>query len=126
MMISSPGASDPYAAAAVLDRQLRSSGNGSDDSSSGSTPLESGPDVVVTLGKGPSSSPSTYDASGKMAGPPTLEDMGADAPDSLAQATESHGDDDASSDATSASSASSAPDDASDNASVDEDAAVAA
>ena len=127
MMISSAGASDPYAAAAALDRQLRSSNfDPGDSSSDGSTP-DAGPDVVVTLSKGSASSPSTYDASGKMSGAPTLDEMGANAPDSLAKATESHGDDDdSSSDATSASGASSGSDDASADASVDEDAAVPA
>ena len=49
-----------------------------------------GPDVVVTLRQGPASAPSTYDASGRMAGGgPTLDDWGANAPDSLAKATES-------------------------------------
>ena len=125
MMISSAGASDPYAAAAALDRQLRSSSfDPGDSSSDGSTP-DASPDVVVTLSKGSSSSPSTYDASGKMSGAPTLDEMGANAPDSLAKATESHGDDDSDPDATSASSSTSA-DDSSADASVDEDAAVPA
>lgn len=62
MLISSPSAGDPYAAAAALDRQLRSSGN---------------------------------DASGKLSGTPTLADMGANASDSLARATEADGGNDA-------------------------------
>ena len=129
MMISSAGASDPYAAAAALDRQLRSSNFDPGDSSSDSSAPDASPDVVVTLSKSSSSSPSTYDASGKMAGAPTLDDMGANAPDSLAKATESHGDDDADSDATSASSSTSASassDASSADASADEDAAVPA
>jgi hypothetical protein len=129
MMISSAGASDPYAAAAALDRQLRSSKFDPDESSSDGAAPDASPDVVVTLGKA-SSSPAAYDASGRMSGAPTLDDMGANAPDSLAKASESHGDDDdADSDATSASSstgASASTDDSSSDASVDEDAAVAA
>lgn len=129
MMISSAGASDPYAAAAALDRQLRSSNFDPGDSSSDGSAPDASPDVVVTLSKG-SAPPSTYDASGKMSGAPTLDQMGANAPDSLAKATESHGDDDDSSpDATSASSSTSAStstDDSSADASVDEDAAVPA
>ncbi len=127
MMISPAGASDPYAAAAALDRQLRSSGNDSGDASSGSVTLESGPDVVVTLSKGSASpSPSTYDASGRMPGAPTLEDMGANAPDSMAKASESHRDDDASSTASSASGATSGSGDSTPEASTDEHAAAAA
>ncbi len=123
MMISPAGASDPYAAAAALDRQLRSSGNDSGDASSGSVTLESGPDVVVTLSKGSASrSPSTYDASGRMPGAPTLDDLGANAPDSMAHATESHGDVDASSGAGGATSGASGLDDAG----VHEDTAVTA
>ena len=128
MMISSAGASDPYAAAAALDRQLRSSNFDPDDSSSDGSAPDASPDVVVTLSKG-SASPSTYDASGKMSGAPTLDEMGANAPDSLAKATESHGDDDSDSDAASASSSTSAStntDDSNADASVDEDAAVPA
>ncbi len=125
MMISSVGASDPYAAAAALDRQLRSSNFDPGDSSSDDGTPDASPDVVVTLSKGSSSSPSTYDASGKMSRAPTLDEMGANAPDSLAKATESDGDDDSDPDVTSASSStgtSTSPDDAS----VDEDAAVPA
>ena len=129
MMISPAGASDPYAAAAALDRQLRSSGDESGDSSSssGSVTLESGPDVVVTLGKASASpSPSTYDASGKMSGASTLDDMGANAPDSMAKARESDRDDDASPTATSASGASSSADDSTADATTGEDATAAA
>ena len=116
MMISSAGASDPYAAAAALDRRLRSSNFDPGDSSSDGSAPDASPDVVVTLSKG-SSSTSTYDASGKMAGAPTLDDMGANAPDSLARAVETDGDDDAT---TASEGADDAPVDA------DEDAAVAA
>ena len=128
MMISSPGASEPYAAAAALSRPSQSSGSdssGSGDSSDGSV-VASGPDVVVTLGQG-SSPASTYNASGKMSGAPTLGDLGANAQDSSTKATESDGADSA--DPTSASSATSASgssDDSSSHANVDEDAAVAA
>ena len=91
MMISSPSAGDPYAAAAALDRTLRSGTvPGSDGASpSDDGPPDAGPDVVVSLSRGASSAPSTYDASGRMAGAPTLDDMGANAPDSMARATES-------------------------------------
>ena len=127
MMISPAGASDPYAAAAALDRQLRSSGDDPDDSSSGGTTLESGPDVVVTLSKGSASpSPSTYDASGKMPGTPNLDDMGANGPHSMAKASESDHDDDASPSAASASGATSSTDDSTADATTDEDATVAA
>ena len=128
MMISSPGASDPYAAAAALSRPSQSTGSGSSDSgdSSDSSVVASGPDVVVTLGQG-SPAASTYDASGKMSGAPTLDDLGANAQDSSTKATESDGADSA--DPTSASNAASASGsstDSSSNANVDEDAAVAA
>ena len=119
MMISPPSADDPYAAAAALDRQLRSPGGDAESASSDSVTLESGPDVVVTLSKG-SSSPSTYNASGKLSGAPTLDDMGANAPDSMAHATES----DAGAFTPDATSASSGASDA--NADVGQDAAVAA
>ncbi len=94
MMISSSTAADPYAAAAALDRQLRSSGNDAGDAAPDSASPDASPDVVVTLGSG-SSSPATYNASGKLSGAATLDDMGANAPDSLAKASESVGGDDA-------------------------------
>ena len=119
MMISPPSAGDPYAAAAALDRQLRSPDGDAGAASSDSVTLESGPDVVVTLSRG-SSSPGTYDASGKLSGAPTLDDMGANAPDSMAHATES----DAGASAPDATSASPPASDAS--ADVDQDAAVPA
>ena len=87
MMISPTGASDVYAAAAALDRQLRSPGDDAGDATSGSAPGESGPDLVVTFGRG-ASTPAIYDASGKLPGAPTLDDLGANKPDSLARATE--------------------------------------
>ena len=120
MMISP--AANPYAAAAALDRQLRSPGPSDDPSSDGGTP-DGGPDVVVTLSRGAAAPPSTYDASGKLPGAPTLDDLGANAPDSMAQATGSQdgGDDDATSADSTATSATNA-----DDANVDEDAAVAA
>ena len=119
MMISP--AANPYAAAAALDRQLRSPGPSDDPSSDGGTP-DGGPDVVVTLSRGAAAPPSTYDASGKLAGAPTLDDLGANAPDSMAKASESEegGDETTSADST----ATSAPN--ADDANVDEDAAVAA
>jgi hypothetical protein len=123
MMISP--AANPYAAAAALDRQLRSPGPPGDASSDNGRP-DGGPDVVVTLSPGASAPPSTYDASGKLPGAPTLDDLGANAPDSMAQAKESQddGDDDATSaDSTAAATGSASADS---NANVDEDAAVAA
>ncbi len=120
MMISSPSAGDPYAAAAALDRALRSDpGPGADGGPpSGDSPLQSGPDVVVSLSSGASSPPATYDASGRMGGAPTLEDMGANAPDSMAHATETYN-------STDAPASASAPA-AADASSVDQDAAVPA
>ena len=89
MMISSP-----YAGAAALDRALRTSNSGGDvdalASASETKPIEAGPDVVVTLSQG-GSSPATYNASGRMSGAPSLDDMGANRPGSLAHATESAG-----------------------------------
>ena len=92
MMISPTGASDPYGAAAALDRRLRASNDDAGDSPSDGAVSDASPDVVVTFSKG-ASSPATYNASGKLSGAPTLDDMGANAPDSLAHATESTGDD---------------------------------
>ena len=127
MMISSAGAPDPYAAAA-LDRQLRAASDAAGDDGSAGTTLDAGPDVVVTLSGGAAPAPSTYDASGRLAGTPTLADLGANAPDSSAQATESQ--DDGSSDATApaAGATATAPSDdaGTDDASVDEDSAVPA
>lgn len=126
MMISP--AANPYAAAAALDRQLRSPGPPGDASSDDGTP-DGGPDVVVTLSQGSSAPPSTYDASGRLPGAPTPDDLGANAPDSMARVTESRDDgNDSDDDATSADSTAAATGSASadSNANVDEDAAVAA
>lgn len=122
MMISSPGASDPYAAAALSRPSQASSSDSSDsgDPSSGGSVVAAGPDVVVTLGQG-SPAASTYDASGRMSGAPSLDDLGANAPDSSAQATESDGQDSA--DPTSAPDS---PQASSSGANVGQDAAVAA
>ena len=87
MMISPTGASDVYAAAAALDRQLRASSDDAGDATSGSAPGDAGPDVVVTFSQG-ASTPATYDASGRLPGAPSLDDLGANKPDSLARATE--------------------------------------
>ena len=92
MMISPTGASDVYAAAAALDRQLRSSSDDAGDATPGSAPGDSGPDVVVTFSQG-ASTPATYDASGRLPGAPSLDDLGANKPDSLARATEAVTDD---------------------------------
>lgn len=70
MMIASPTTSDRYAAAAAFDRSLRSADSDGGDSPSDSVTLESGPDVVVTLGKSKSpEAAATYDASGKFGSP---------------------------------------------------------
>jgi hypothetical protein len=106
MMISSPSAGDPYAAAASLDRALRSGNEGgdADASASESTTLDASPDVVVTLSQG-LSSPTTYNAAGRMSGRPTLDDLGANGPGSLVHATESADDGDATSSASDATNA---------------------
>jgi hypothetical protein len=121
MMISP--AANPYAAAAALDRQWRSPG-APDDAPSGSGPADGGPDVVVTLSQGASPPRSTYDASGRMPGAPSRDDQGAEAPGSMAQASESDGggDTDASVDSTAAAAS---PDNAGSSTNVDEDAAAA-
>ena len=121
MMISSPSASDPYAAAAALDRALRSNAGADGGPPSSDSPPQSGPDVVVSLSSGAAAPPATYDASGRMGGAPTLADMGANAPDSMARATESGGDGGAP-DTTATASAPAAAD----AATVDQDAAVPA
>jgi len=96
MMVSTPAAGAPCAAAAALDRALRSGNpDGGDASASESQALGSGPDVVVTLSQGVSPSP-TYGPSGRVAGAPTLEELGANGPHSSAKATESPGADNAS------------------------------
>ena len=79
MMIPSPSPGDRYAAASPLDRALRSGAAipGDADAASQDTSADSGPGVAVTLSRG-SSSPSTYDASGRVAGPPTPDDASAD------------------------------------------------
>jgi hypothetical protein len=100
MMIQSAAASDPVARATSPGSAARSPGGDASASTAS-------PDVVVTLGQG-ASAPDTYNASGRFAAHPTLDDMGANAPDSLAKATESTGNDanadssSATSDATSA------------------------
>ena len=111
MMISSPAAGDPYAAAAALDRSLRASSNPFSTSTDGVT-QDASPDVVVTLGQS-SPAPATYDASGKLPSTPKsgdTDDGGVDAPDSLMQATEADGDD---TDATAASAPAASSQDAS-------------
>ena len=80
MMIAPAGAS-PYAAAAALDRQFRSEGAATDGDSATTAP---DPDVVVTLSQG-ASAPSTYDASGKLAGTPAPDDDAANATDGSAE-----------------------------------------
>ena len=129
MMISSPSAGDPYAAAAALDRALRS-GHGDDGGdaapSSADASPDAGPDVVVTLSGGAPASPATYDASGRMAGAPTLDDLGANAPDSLAHASESHGGDDGDGEASAPDTATASPASAPADAPADQDTAVPA
>ncbi len=84
MMIQSAAASEPSARAASLDSAQRRAGATADASSGGGA----SPDVVVTLGHA-ASAPPTYNASGRLAPQATLDQMGANAPDSLAKATES-------------------------------------
>ena len=93
MMISSAGASDPIAAAAAFDRPSRASTDATGEPTPDTGVVAANPDVVVTLGQGTPPGSSTYDASGKMSGGLTLQQLGADAPDSLAKADESDGDD---------------------------------
>jgi len=134
MMISSPAAGDPYAAASAVDQSLRAAAattgaDAPDDSSSDSTPVASGPDVVVTLGQS-APSPSTYNASGRLDGTMSLGALGANGPHSMAKADEADGGDgddgdDASAGATSASAAGTATSSDAD-APVDQEAAVAA
>ena len=119
-MMISPAGGDPYAAAAALDRQLRSPSNSNDSPSDNGASPDAGPDVVVTLSQGTASSPASYGPPGRFSGRPSLEDMGANASDSLVHATESSDDDDSSS------AASTSTGDGSADASVDEDATVAA
>ena len=89
MMIPAPCAGGPYAAAAALDRALRSDGDDGGAASATESPtLAASPDVVVTLSQG-MPAPSTYDAAGRMSGAPTLDDLGANGPGSLVRATES-------------------------------------
>jgi hypothetical protein len=92
MMIQSAAASDPSARAGSLDSARRPPGAAAGDDSSGGGANAASPDVVVTLGQGAPAA-ATYNASGRFAAQPTLDDMGANAPDSLAKATESTGDD---------------------------------
>jgi hypothetical protein len=112
-MMIAPASAGDVSAAAALDRPPRAPAG--DDSSTEDPAPDASPDVVVTLSRG-SAAPATYDASGRMAATPTLDDLGANAPDSLAHASESVR-------------VSPAPDDAPDDAppaDVDQDAAVAA
>ena len=91
MMIPSPCAGGPDAAAAALDRAPRSDGgDGGDASATEGRTVAASPDVVVTLSQGVPA-PSTYDAAGRMSGAPTLDDLGANGPGSLARAMESPG-----------------------------------
>ncbi len=118
MMISPPTSGDPYAAAAALDRQLRSSSGDGVDAPPDVAAPDGGPDVVVTLGQGPSA-PATYNASGRFARAPTLDELGANGPNAMAHATESNPPDGAVDGAASSG-------DASNDPSVDQNAAIAA
>ena len=119
MMIPSVGASDPCAAAAAIDRPSRAAGSDTGAATPDASLVAAGPDVVVTLGQGTPPGSSTYDASGRMSAPMTLDDLGANAPDSLAKTGESDDDDAATPTASTA-----APDNAGD--SVDTDVPAAA
>lgn len=85
MMISSPTAGASYTASAALDRAAPPAGP--DASSDGDT-ADASPDVVVTLSGGRPPASSTYDATGRLPGGPSLNEMGANGPKSLATASE--------------------------------------
>ncbi len=85
-MISSPTAGASYTAAAALDRATPQSGASNAASDDG--PPDASPDVVVTLSGGRPPSASTYDATGRLPGGPSLNDLGANGPTSLAKASE--------------------------------------
>lgn len=132
MMISS-AAANPYAAAAALDRALRAGGAGPDDGAPDAPdagPPDGGPDVVLSLSSGgPPPSSGTYDASGRMGGSPSLAQLGANGPHSMAHASESADDgggDDGDDDASVSAAPTGSPDAASSDARVDEDIATPA
>jgi hypothetical protein len=123
MMIQSPAASDPVARTASLQQGRRTSDATTGDASA----APASPDVVVTLSHG-ASAPDTYNASGRLDAHPTLDEMGANAPDSLAKASESSGNDAKadSSSATSDASSAAAPAGSGADAKAGQDAAVPA
>ncbi len=84
MMISSPTAGAPSMAPAALDRAAPPA---PPDASDAPSPGDASPDVIVSLGgaKPPSM---TYDATGRLPGGPSLNEMGANGPKSLANASE--------------------------------------
>ena len=87
-MISSPTAGASTTASAALDRAAPPAGPDAPDASSDDGAPDASPDVVVTLSGGRPPASSTYDATGRMPGGPSLDDMGANGPKSLASATE--------------------------------------
>lgn len=93
MLISSPTAGAPQAAAAALDRPTRAASADAPDAD-GAPTADASPDVVVTI-SGSRPPASTYDATGRLPGGPSLSELGANGATSLAQATEtlSTGDD---------------------------------
>ncbi len=84
MMISSPTAGAPSIAPAALDRAAPAA---TPDASDDSSPVDASPDVVVSLG-GAKPPAMTYDATGRLPGGPSLNDLGANGPKSLANASE--------------------------------------
>lgn len=87
-MISSPTAAASYTASAALDRATAPSGPGASATSSDQGAPDASPDVVVTLGAGRPAASSTYDATGRLPGGASLDELGANGPTSLATATE--------------------------------------
>ncbi len=85
-MISSPTAGASTTASAALDRAAPPAGP---DASSDDSAPDASPDVVVTLSGGRPPASATYDATGRVPGGPSLDEMGANGPKSLAKATES-------------------------------------
>ena len=84
MMISSPTAGAPSLAPAALDRAAPPAAPAASD---GSSPDDASPDVIVSLG-GAKPAAMTYDATGRLPGGPSLNELGANGPKSLANASE--------------------------------------
>ena len=90
-MISSPTAGASTTASAALGRAAPAGPDAPDAALATATDdgaPDASPDVVVTLSGGRPPVSSTYDATGRVPGGPSLNDMGANGPKSLAKATE--------------------------------------